>query len=162
VEETNVRRFIVLGLVTALTLITYTYNAEAGGCGRGCGGGGCNSGFSQQAPTPEELQAQENFFNDTAALREQLFEKRAEYFDVLSQDNPDKDLAAQIWSEMFDLQTQLREKAAEAGIETGFGPGPGPRGCGQGCGGPQGDGAPCNAKCDNTKQCNNPSCRWNS
>ena len=157
------RRFIVLSLVMALTIVTYTYNAEAGNCGRGCGGGAqCNNGSSAQAPTAEELQAQENFFNDTAALREQLFEKRTEYFSVLSQENPDKDLAAQIWSEMIDLQTQMREKAAEAGIEPAFGRGPGPRGCGNGCGNPQGDGAPCNAKCNNTTQCNDPSCRWTS
>ena len=99
-----------------------------GGGGWGCCGGpggndGPGHGYNRQAPDKEAQQAWEEFYNDTEELREQLYTKRAEYYDVLNQENVDKELAAQLWSEIFDIQTQIREQAATAGIKPGSGRG---------------------------------------
>jgi len=112
------------------------------GNGPGAGPGGCNGPCREQVQQdPAAAAAQEKFFADSAQLRQELQAKRQEYFAILNQETPDKEQAAQAWSEMFDLQNQLHAMASAAGIERGWGQGGrfGGGGCsGQGgpCGGP--------------------------
>ncbi len=110
--------------VLAIGIFAYQA-AEAGpGWGRGYGPGGCrgyNAENGQGELDKEALEAREQFYEDTQELREQLYNKRNEYFEAMNQDPVDKDQAAQIWSEMFDLQTAMRNKASEAGLKPGLG-----------------------------------------
>ena len=87
--------------------------AEARGDGSGNRGRGpCNGAcINQNSEIDQEAYAQ--FFADTTELRGLLVEKRSDYFAVLNQDNPDKEYAAQLWSEMFDIREQIQEKLSE-------------------------------------------------
>lgn len=93
-----------------------------------------NGGAVDQAA----LDARQKFFEESAPLREKLFAKRGEYQELLRQENVDKDKANALWSEIFDLQTELRQLASDRGLpQAGFGPGPGScngSGPGAGCG----------------------------
>ena len=113
---------ITFGLIAVQQLATA--GPGWGGGGWGCGGPGY--GYNRQAPDQGTNQAWEKFYNDTAELREQLYAKRAEYYDVLNQENVDKDKAATLWGEIFDLQTQIREQAEIAGVKPGYGRGDSP------------------------------------
>jgi len=124
------KKVTVFALIITFGILALQQLATAGpnwGGGWGCGGpggnGGPDYGYNSQAPDKEAQQAWEKFYNETAELREQLYEKRAEYYNVLNQENVDKELAAQLWEEIFDLQTQIREQAATAGIKPGYGRG---------------------------------------
>jgi Spy/CpxP family protein refolding chaperone len=119
---------ITFGIIAFHQLATAGPGQRGGyGGGWGCGGPGGYDGpgceYNRQGLDKESQQAWEMFYNDTAELREQLYAKRAEYHNVLNQENVDKDLAAQLWSEIFDLQTQIREKAITAGVKPGYGRG---------------------------------------
>ena len=96
--------------------------ARWGGGGYGPGQGGCNGPRGGQF-SEEEQEARQEFFHDTKELRDQLRDKQAAYFDEMNKDDADKDIAGEIWSEIFELQSQIQAKAAEAGIERGFGRG---------------------------------------
>ncbi len=100
------------------------------GAGYGCGG----SCYDQE--NGEGSEAWQKFQDETADLREKLYDLRTEYAELLAQDNPDKDEANRIWSEMFDLRQQLQKKADAAGFGPGSGNG---RGYGRrgGCNGPR-------------------------
>ena len=130
-------------LAIALTVVVIGYQIADAGPGRGWRG--CNGPYGAYNSAPS--QEWQTFQDDTADLRKQLHEKRAEYVAVMNGDNVDKDAAQALWSEMFDLKSQIREKAVAAGInpEDGFGPGRG-RGPGRGeytCNGPRGGGYFC-------------------
>lgn len=115
---------LILAIALALLVgITGFKVAEAGWGGRAnCGSGPCNSsGCNNNSAVDQE--AYDKFHEETIELRTRLMEKRSEYFAALNEDHPDKEYAAQLWSEMFDLQEQLRDKAEAVGIEKGFGMG---------------------------------------
>jgi Spy/CpxP family protein refolding chaperone len=116
---------ITFGLIAVQQLATAGPGWRGGyGGGWGCGGpGGSGYGYNRQAPDQGTNQAWEKFYNDTAELREQLYAKRAEYYDVMNQESVDKDMAAMLWGEIFNLQTQIREQAAAAGVKPGYGRG---------------------------------------
>ena len=86
----------------------------------GYGPGSCNGPGGLTGDTNFNYEDMEKFHNDSAELRKQLFEKRSEYYDAVNQENPDKELAKQIWSELFDLQNQMHEKALASGITQGY------------------------------------------
>jgi Spy/CpxP family protein refolding chaperone len=135
-------------LAIALTLGVIGSQIANAGPGRGWRGGWgpgrCNAPYCNTEGS-EKWQA---FRKDTADLRRQLSEKRAEYFDLMNGENIDKHAAQSLWSEMFDLKSQIREKAKAAGIDPQevFGRGRGwrgyacngPRRGGYFCGGPDG------------------------
>ncbi|MBU0673587.1 MAG: periplasmic heavy metal sensor [Proteobacteria bacterium] len=122
-----------IAVLTAIAVFGLV-GVQAATAGRGFGGNGfCNGDCQSGEYTSEDFQKREQFRTDTTELRRQLFEKRGEYAQILDQENPDKDAAAQLWSEIFDLESQLRQQADAAGIEN-FGKGQG-RGRG-GCNGP--------------------------
>ena len=128
------KKVTVFALIITFGIIAVHQLATAGpgwgGRGWGCGGsggsGGPGYGYNRQAPDKGTNQAWEKFYNDTAELREQLYAKRAEYYNALNQENVDKEKAATLWDEIFDLQTTIREKAVTAGIKPGYGRGGAP------------------------------------
>ena len=98
------------------------------------------AGYSQLDPAVQEkLDA---FFTANQDLRKALVMKRAEHRALMRSDSPDPAAASQVAGELFDLQTTVRQKAAEAGVAQylgpmggGFGKGdcrPGMRGPGKG------------------------------
>jgi len=114
----KMKKFTVVALILAFGIIGLQQLAKAGP-GWACAGPGY--GASRQAFNSESQQTWENFYNDTAPLREELFAKRTEYNEAMSQEVIDKELAGKLWGEIFDLQTQIREKATAAGLRPGFG-----------------------------------------
>ena len=108
---------VVLALVLAVAGLQSAEARRSGGA-YGPGSGSCDGSCYGQEN--EEISgAWQQFQEETADLREKLFDLRVEYADVLDQDNPDKEEANRIWSEMFDIREQLQKKASDAG----FGPG---------------------------------------
>ena len=88
----------------------------------GYGPGACNGPGGRGGNTSANYENMEKFHNDTADLRQQLFEKRSEYYEAINQENPDKELAKELWSQLFDLQQQMHEKAVDSGImQPGYG-----------------------------------------
>ena len=131
---TGVALFVAAGFVAL-------HGAEArwgGNPGQGLGAYCNGPGLNQQVDLDQA--SLEKFWSETEDLRNLLAEKRNEYFETMNSEDPDKEYAAQIWSEMFDLKLQIREKAEALGLERGFamGPGvfPGPQSSGRLCGGP--------------------------
>lgn len=132
------KTLVTLALAMAVGLAGINMaEARWGGGGYGPGQGGCNGPRGGQF-SAEDQEARQEFFNETKELRTQLREKQAAYFEEMNKETPDKDAANAIWSEIFDLQSQIQAKAAEAGIERGLGRGPGfgGRGANSPCGGP--------------------------
>ncbi len=119
------KSIVALALVVAVGIAGMNIaEARWGGGGYGCqnGGGpsGCNgSGCNQNSDV--DSQAFEDFYDETADLREQMFDLRQDYFEIMNQETPDKEAAAEAWGEMFDLKTLIQEKAEAAGIQKGFG-----------------------------------------
>lgn len=128
-------------LAIVLTLGALGYQVANAGPGRDWGPGNSN-GPAFNTATGEKWQA---FKNDTADLRKQLREKRRAYFKLMQGDKVDKKAAEALWSDMFDLRTQIRAKAAAAGLQLpmrGFGRHRHHRDrrCDCGCRGPRGNG----------------------
>ncbi len=63
------------------------------------------------------------FLTATTALRKDIAVKRAEKRAIMRSDNPDPNQTAQLTGELFDLRSQMRAKAEEAGIAYGHGKG---------------------------------------
>ena len=125
---------VVLALVLGVAGLQ-TADAQRVQGGYGPGNGSCDGSCYGQE-NEDNSAAWLKFQDETLDLRETLFDLRVEYAEVLSQDNPDKDEANRIWSEMFDIREQLQKKAADAGFGSGSGNG---RGFGRrgGCNGPR-------------------------
>ncbi|MCK5228581.1 MAG: hypothetical protein KAI75_06725 [Desulfobulbaceae bacterium] len=102
-----------------------------GGGHHGNGPGNCDGSFKGMNFTEEAQEARQEFLDATTDVREQLAEKRTAYRDLMRSEDVDKEQASLLWSEMFDLRAQLKEKSAE----TGFTPGFARRGGGLGAGG---------------------------
>ena len=125
------KKVTVFALIITFGIIAVHQLATAGpgwgGRGWGCGGSGGSGdpgyGYNRQAPDKEAQLAWEKFYNDIAELREQLYAKRSEYYDAVNRENVDKELAARLWSEIFDIQTQIHEQATTAGLKPGSGRG---------------------------------------
>lgn len=112
-------------------------SAERGHMGPGPGPAHTSGATCRQQGTVDP-QLHQQFMDESEGLRTALHEKRAAYFAMMREESPDKAQAQQLWSEMFDLHTQIRAKATALGI-TPMGPdaeedrppcnGMGPRGC---------------------------------
>lgn len=155
------KKVLAVAILASLIGFATLQTASAGwgwGGGRGNGSGngpGSCGGPCVEGVSDEDQKVRQDFFDETKDLRKQLFDKRGEYSDVINQENPDKEKAAAIWSEMYDLKKQLRDKAEAAGVGPGKGWGRGDcdgsadcsaqsgregrrgRGNGQGCNGPR-------------------------
>ena len=85
------------------------------GYGYGCGGPGSGG----KAFSKEEYAAREKFYEETREIRKQLFELQEEYAEVLNSDPVDKDRAEELWSEMFDLRSEIQQLAKDEGVFLG-------------------------------------------
>ena len=79
----------------------------------------------------------QKFLSDTAATRQELAGKRAEYQALMRGQNPDPATAAKLSKEIFTLQEKMRAQAPAQGFgpKGGYGNCPGFGGYGAGCGG---------------------------
>ena len=96
-----------------------------------CGGGRyCDNGFFSEKDD-EKASA---FFAETKDLRKEIVVKRSELDAMMQQDNPDEKKVAKLTGDLFDLRTQMQEKAEktfEGSPRYGYGPGPGFGNCGR-------------------------------
>jgi zinc resistance-associated protein len=107
----------------------YGYAPGPGYCD--CGGGRyCETGaFSEK--DDEKTSA---FFAETKELRKEIVVKRSELDAMMQQDNPDEKKVAKLTGDLFDLRTQMEEKAEktfEGSPRYGSGRGPGFGNCGR-------------------------------
>jgi Spy/CpxP family protein refolding chaperone len=85
--------------------------------GYGYGPGYCEGPYSRGDDRDEQIdQARKKFLDQSKELRKQLYDKKTTYYDLLAQEKPNKEEAAKLWNEIFDLQTQLQQMAADAGF----------------------------------------------
>lgn len=138
--------FVAVMALLAVSLAGY-HMADArpwgggGMMGQGCGA--CNNaGWFADADDDGQVdeatvKAREAFLAQTTELRKKLTMKEAEMGALMSRDNPDEKKAGQLAGEIFDLRTQVRQKAIDAGLKPGsggcrMGKGMGGMGMGQG------------------------------
>ena len=105
------------------------------GYGPGPGYGGCNGGRYCDNWTGSEKDDEKAsaFFEETKETRKEIVVKRSELDALMRQDNPDEKKVAKLTGELYDLQTQMEEKAGatfEKGARNGYGPGRGFGNCG--------------------------------
>lgn len=146
--------FVLLSLVLGVTIST---PALASWWGRwpGFAPGNCGNPCACRDQDADLDQARRDFRSESRELRQQLHDRKEAYRELMGQDAPNKAAAAQLWSEIFDLQTELQQMATTAGLAGDRRPGRdadpasgavvasrcgnGPRGNGgRGCGGPLG------------------------
>lgn len=114
---------LLIGLLgvclTAPAFAGWWGRGPAKGCGPGLGAG-CGKGPCYSADKDENLdKARQAFRSESQELRQLLHGKRGLYRELMQQDSPNKDEAAKLWSEIFDLQSKLQQMAATAGIVPG-------------------------------------------
>jgi len=91
------------------------------------GPGYCGGYYSESRGfTAEDQATLEKFRDDTKGIRKEIVVKRSELNALMLKDNPDEAKVAKLTSELYDLRTQLDEKAEAAGLDSryaGYGPG---------------------------------------
>lgn len=87
-----------------------------------CGNWGDNDRPSYNAETPK---AYDKFRTETEGIRKDIVVKRSELNALYRQDNPDEKKVAALTGEIYDLETQIEEKAETAGLGSRFEHGPG-------------------------------------
>ena len=111
----------LIAIIVAFECLAAIQNVSAGG-EQMAHEPGFAPGVSCRQQSTVDPQIHQQFMDATETLRTELLAKRSAYFELMNSTAPDKAEAQQIWSEMFDLQTQIRAKAIELGI-TPMGPG---------------------------------------
>ena len=111
-------------------------NARGYGYGPGPGYGDCGGGrYCNSSAYSEKDQAKASaFYEETKGLRKEIVVKRSELDALMRQDNPDEKKVAKLTGDLYDLETQMAEKADkvfEDGPRYGYGPGPGNGNCGR-------------------------------
>lgn len=104
---------IILTMALILAVGFTGINSASAGWG---GPGYCNGPGGWADNDTVTYEDMEKFRAETEELWEQLYEKRLEYFEVINREEPDKELAQTIWSEIYDLQFELHEKAVDYGL----------------------------------------------
>ena len=144
-----------IALVAGLTMAT----TAAANWGRGGPGHGDDCYWLQMdGPMMQEQSMQRldtathgkvvKFFKDTQALHKQIAMKQAEKWAIMQSEKPDPQAAAKVAGELFDLRTEIHDKAEAAGVsqflrpmgggKAGHGPGSGlGKGPGMGMNGPK-------------------------
>lgn len=93
----------------------------------------------KQAPAVQDPAVYQKFLADTAATRQELAAKRAEYQALMQSQNPDRAAAAALAKDIFNLREKMRAEAVAQGFGPMAGHGyancPGSGGRGAGCGG---------------------------
>lgn len=125
------------------------------GWGGGPAGANCwkaNAGQNVQVMDEETKKAYNAFMDATVDLRREMFGKREQMRALTFAETPDQAKIDALAKEMFDLRTQIQEKADELGWQGGIGgpgfacggPGCGPgKGMGMGMGYGRGGNGPC-------------------
>jgi len=131
----NTRKIIIaIAIIAGLGLVGFQ-QASARGWGGGCPGYGMNYQQLDDA-TKAKVDA---FRAETANLRKEIAMKRAEKRALLNNQAPDPQAVAKVEGQLFDLRTEMQNKAGDAGIpmmgmrQMGMG-GPGNGGMGRGMG----------------------------
>ena len=121
-------------LVTAVAIISIislagiqTVSAHGGGNYRNnndyCG----SYSTDDRNVTEKDAVAIEKFRAETKTSRKEIVVKRSELNALLRNDNPDEQKVAKLTGELYDLETELQEKAEKTGIRgrNAYGHGPG-------------------------------------
>lgn len=108
---------IVVGLVTVLGFAVMQ-QASARGWGAGQGGGyNCpNYGMNYQQLDQATQAKIDAFRAETTELRKQIAMKRAEKLALMANQSPDPQAIASVEGELFDLRTEMQNRAKEAGV----------------------------------------------
>ncbi len=108
------RSLIIMTVVTSLCVVGF---ASAKGWGGGQGSCECQGyGPGYQNLDADTKAKVDGFMTETKELRKQMAMKRAERTAIMAADNPDPAAAARVAGEMFDLRTEMRDKAKSAGV----------------------------------------------
>jgi Spy/CpxP family protein refolding chaperone len=115
----------------------------AGGGPGSCWGPGADAQLSPEQ-TEQLTQLRQQHWQDVAPLRDQIWSKKQELWNLRSQQSPDPQALSKLEREIFDLQSTMREKGfayrqemqkIDPDLHAGFGGGGrGPRGMGPGWG----------------------------
>lgn len=140
------KHIVAIVLVAGLSIAT----VASANFGRGWNGdGNCPmmgvpmmQGQMMQQMDPAIKEKVIKFFKDNQALQKQIVMKQAERRAIMQSDKPDPQVAAKVAGELFDLRSEMCDKAEAAGVSQYIGPmggkglrGPGSRmGRGQGMG----------------------------
>ena len=129
------KKIVAIALVAGLSMATVASTGWARGGGYGHGGWGGRGGSwdcPMQGPMmhgpmmqqldPETRANVAKFFKDNQALHKQIAMKRAEKMALMRSDNPDPGAVAKVAGELFDLHTEMHEKADAAGVLQYLGP----------------------------------------
>lgn len=116
------------------------------GWGGGPAGANCwkaNAGQNAQVMDEETRKTYTAFMDATIDLRREMFSKNEQMRALTFAATPDEAKIDALAKEMFDLRTQIQEKADEVGWQGGLGPGCGGPGRGMGMGMGRGGNGPC-------------------
>jgi len=110
-QRKSVKRYFPILLGVGLVFVMMTATAQAGGWGQ-CGGGrgGMNANLTPEQ-SAQVFDLRQKFMNDTAGLRKQMFEKRAELAALGRSGNPDQQQLQSKQQELNVLRGQMKEKA---------------------------------------------------
>lgn len=126
-----------LAAAALIGLIGFTGISLANACGYGYGPGpgygDCDGSRLCSAWNSEKDDEKATAFREeTKELRKEIVVKRNELDALMRQDNPDEKKVAKLTGDLFDLETQMGDKAEKAfGDRPGYGPGPGFGNCGR-------------------------------
>lgn len=109
------KQIVAIALISTLTMATAA-TANWGKGGRGYGD--CPKPQGQYMQLDQETKAKiKQFMVDNQAIRKEMAMKQAEKRALMRGDNPNPQVVAKITGELFDLRTQMREKAEVAGVD---------------------------------------------
>ena len=120
------RNMLVNGvvIVTVVFILGYGVNAVAG-WGRGPGSGGCGgpggrwggAGYGDTSLSAEQYkqldEQRQSFFENTATLRQNIYQKNLDLRRELSKETPDIELARRLQKELSQLEADLEQKRFE-------------------------------------------------
>jgi zinc resistance-associated protein len=108
-------------------------NARGYGYGPGPGYGDCDGPrYCRAWYSDKDDEKATAFREETKELRKEIVVKRSELEALMKQDNPDEKKVAKLTGDIYDLETQMDDKAEKAfGDRPGYGPGPGYGNCGR-------------------------------
>jgi Spy/CpxP family protein refolding chaperone len=70
--------------------------------------------------TEKDAQAVDKFRDETKSIRKEIFVKKSELNALFRNDNPDERKVAKLTGELYDLETELQEKAETTGVRNRY------------------------------------------
>jgi predicted secreted protein len=80
--------------------------------------GSYNSDYTTS--TKEDFAAIEKFRNESSTIRKEIVVKRSELNALLHNDNPNEEKVAKLTGELYDLRSELAEKAEKTGVRSRY------------------------------------------